>query len=90
MQRWSSSIPPAGCIIFDPAVTRDLKQLRDLSRERSRLQVTMNTLADFRKVDGTVKDDDEARQEFVDLLEVMGVDDPRTAEWRRKLTAQLF
>jgi len=37
-----------------------------------------------------VKTDDAARQQFVDLLEVMGVDDPRTAEWRRKLTAQLF
>ena len=37
-----------------------------------------------------VKSDDAARQQFVDLLEMMGVDDPRTPEWRRKLTAQLF
>ncbi|MDP1794543.1 MAG: tetratricopeptide repeat protein [Acidimicrobiales bacterium] len=37
-----------------------------------------------------VKADDEARQQFVDLLEVMGVDDPRTAEWRKKLTSALF
>ncbi len=37
-----------------------------------------------------VKDDDDARQEFVDILELMGPDDPRTAEFRRKLTAQLF
>jgi putative thioredoxin len=37
-----------------------------------------------------VKGDDAARQEFVDLLEVMGAGDPRTADWRRKLTAQLF
>lgn len=37
-----------------------------------------------------VKDDDAARQEFVDLLEVMGPDDPRTASWRRQLTARLF
>ncbi|HSL59705.1 MAG TPA: tetratricopeptide repeat protein [Acidimicrobiales bacterium] len=37
-----------------------------------------------------VKDDDEARQEFVDLLEVMGPDDPRTSAWRRQLTARLF
>lgn len=36
-----------------------------------------------------VKDDD-ARQQFVDLLELMGPDDPRTAGWRRKLTSQLF
>ena len=37
-----------------------------------------------------MKTDDAARQEFVDLLEVMGVDDPRTADWRRKLTTALF
>jgi len=37
-----------------------------------------------------VKTDDEARQTFVDILEVMGADDPRTADWRRKLTTALF
>ncbi|MBW8825604.1 MAG: thioredoxin [Acidobacteria bacterium] len=37
-----------------------------------------------------VKVDDAARQEFVDLLELLGSDDPRTADWRRKLTAALF
>ena len=37
-----------------------------------------------------VKEDDSARQTFVDILEVMGPDDPRTAAWRRKLTTQLF
>jgi putative thioredoxin len=37
-----------------------------------------------------VKDDEAARQEFVDLLEVMGADDPRTAVYRRKLTARIF
>jgi putative thioredoxin len=37
-----------------------------------------------------VKDDDEARQSYVDILELMGADDPRTAEYRRRLTAKLF
>ncbi len=37
-----------------------------------------------------VKNDEEARQRFVDLLEVMGGDDPRTASWRRRLAAALF
>ena len=37
-----------------------------------------------------MKDDDEARQQFVDILELMGPDDPRTADYRRRLTAQLF
>ena len=39
---------------------------------------------------GKVKDDDEARQRFVDLLEVMGADDPRTPGWRKKLSMALF
>jgi len=37
-----------------------------------------------------VKADTAARQEFVDLLEVLGPDDPRTAAYRRALTARLF
>jgi putative thioredoxin len=37
-----------------------------------------------------VKYDDEARQRFVDILELMGPDDPRTATFRRKLTAALY
>ena len=39
---------------------------------------------------GRVKADDEARQAYVDLLEVLGPDDPRTAEYRKRLTRQLF
>jgi putative thioredoxin len=37
-----------------------------------------------------VKDDDEARQEFVDLLETLGPDDPRTSQYRKALAARLF
>ena len=37
-----------------------------------------------------VKADDEARQRYVDLLEVLGPDDPRTARYRKALTARLF
>ncbi len=37
-----------------------------------------------------VKDDDDARQELVDLLEVMGPDDPRTPAYRKALTARLY
>jgi len=38
----------------------------------------------------SVKLDDDARQQFVDILEVMGLDDPRSAVWRKKLTARLY
>jgi putative thioredoxin len=37
-----------------------------------------------------VKADDAARQEFIDLLEVLGPDDPRTPQYRRALTSRLF
>lgn len=37
-----------------------------------------------------VKGDEAARREFLDLLEVLGPDDPRTARYRRALTARLF
>ncbi len=37
-----------------------------------------------------VKEDDAARQEFLDLLETMPADDPRRAEYRRRLSSRLF
>ncbi len=37
-----------------------------------------------------VKDDDDARQQFVDILELMGPHDPRTATYRKLLTSRLF
>jgi putative thioredoxin len=45
------------------------------------------------KLDGLldkVRDDDAARQEFVDLLEALGPSDPRTNEYRRALAARLY
>ncbi len=39
---------------------------------------------------GQVKTDEEARQRFVDLLEVMGAENPQTLEWRKKLSTALF
>jgi putative thioredoxin len=39
---------------------------------------------------GQVKDDDAARQRYLDLLEIMGADDPRTAGYRKQLTSRLF
>jgi putative thioredoxin len=38
---------------------------------------------------GRVKEDDDARREYLDLLEVMGTD-PRVADYRKALTAKLF
>lgn len=38
----------------------------------------------------SVKQDDDARREFVDLLELLGPDDPRTPHYRRALASRLF
>ncbi len=37
-----------------------------------------------------VRDDTAARQEFLDLLETLGADDPRTSDYRKALAARLF
>ena len=37
-----------------------------------------------------VKGDDEVRQQIVDILELMGPDDPRTSGYRKQLTARLY
>jgi putative thioredoxin len=37
-----------------------------------------------------VKDDEEARREFVDLLEMLGADDPRTPAYRKALASRLY
>ena len=37
-----------------------------------------------------VKADDDARQQYIDILELMGADDPRTADYRKRLTRQIF
>jgi putative thioredoxin len=37
-----------------------------------------------------VKEADGARQEFIDLLELLGPEDPRTAAYRRQLSARLY
>ena len=39
---------------------------------------------------GEVKADEASRQRFLDLLELLGPEDPRTAGWRRRLTSALF
>ncbi len=52
--------------------------------DRAEIEAKLNELLE------RVRDDDGARQEYVDLLEAMGADDPRTSEYRRALAARLF
>jgi putative thioredoxin len=56
----------------------------DLSTDSRAVELKLDDLLD------RVKGDEVARQEFLDLLEVLGPDDPRTAQYRKSLTARLF
>jgi putative thioredoxin len=52
--------------------------------DRAAIEEKLNELLD------RVGTDEGARQEYVDLLEAMGPEDPRTSEYRRALAARLF
>jgi putative thioredoxin len=57
---------------------------------RSGGQVGPDVDAKLSELLARVKDDEDARQEYVDILEMLGPDDPRTAGYRRRLTSALF
>jgi putative thioredoxin len=46
--------------------------------------------AELNRLLDLVKNDEDARQEFLDILATMGPDDPRTAKYRKLLTARLY
>ncbi len=70
-------------------------EIRQLAAEARLAASDVEVLADGVDVllDGLlpkVKDDEAARQEFLDLLETLGPEDPRTARYRKALATQLF
>ena len=68
--------------------TAETKRIAAIARSGSQLGADVELQLD--ELLDEVKTDDDARQRFVDLLEILGPDDPRTAVYRRKLTARLF
>jgi len=73
-----------------PDVVSDPKRLRDLSRERSRLDATMKTLADYRKTDQTVRDDESAiASGDAELAELAQAELPELRERLAKLESDL-
>jgi len=77
-----------GRIPETPEVRRLLAEARLAAQ-----QVDVDAAAAGTLLDGLLdraKDDPEARQEFLDLLETLGPDDPRTTEYRKALAARLF
>ena len=51
---------------------------------------TFCDIIDSRHISVSVKTDETARQEFLDILETMGPSDPRTAKYRRLLSSHLY
>src|SRR5215468_673389 len=47
-------------LLSDPQVASDPRKLRDLSKERAQLEPTLRTLADYRRTEGTLRDDRQA------------------------------
>lgn len=70
--------------------TPDTRRVAALIRTGGEEQSTDEITAELDALLAQVKADDEARQRYVDLLEVLGPEDPRTAEYRKQLTARLF
>jgi putative thioredoxin len=72
--------------IPESAETRRVAALARVGNEVAGDEVT----AELDQLLDAVKDDEVARQRYLDLLEVLGPDDPRTASYRKSLTSRLF
>jgi putative thioredoxin len=70
--------------------TPDTRRVAALARTGGDDSSSDDITAELDTLLAQVKVDDDARQRYVDLLEVLGPDDPRTAEYRKQLTARLF
>jgi putative thioredoxin len=71
--------------------------VRSLAAEARLVDSGVNVAADDADLDARlnallerVREDDAARQEFVDLLETLGAEDPRTSSFRRALATRLY
>lgn len=70
--------------------TAEGRRVAALARVGGEEAVTDDVEAELDRLLDRVKADEDARRQFVDILEVLGPDDPRTARYRKALTARLF
>ena len=68
--------------------TADTRRIAAIARSGEKLGDDVDAKLD--ELLGRVKADEDARQEFVDILEMLGPDDPRTSTYRRRLTSALY
>ena len=71
-------------------IPEDEQVVRIAAAARLAEKPTDNYEAELTALLDRVKSDDEARQQYVDILAVMGPDDPRTAQYRKLLTSRLY
>ncbi|MCC6348926.1 MAG: peptide chain release factor 1 [Candidatus Eisenbacteria bacterium] len=77
-------------LLSDPAVATDPRRLRDLSRERARLQETVNRSAEYREVARTIADDEQAAASGdAELAELANAELPGLREREAALGEQL-
>ena len=78
-------------LLASPEVSSDPRKLRDLSKERARLDVTMRTLAEYRRVEQTVKDDEAAiASGDAELAELANAELPELRARMTKLEGELM
>jgi putative thioredoxin len=70
--------------------TADTRALAARARLAGRNVATDDVTSVLDSLLDRVRDDEDARQEFLDLLEALGPDDPRTLQYRKALSARLF
>jgi peptide chain release factor 1 len=77
-------------LLSDPAVAGDPRKLRDLAKERAALDQTMRVLADYRRVESTIADDEAAvASGDKELAELASAELPELQERRAKLEQEL-
>src|SRR5262245_6857196 len=77
-------------LLGTPEVTSDPRKLRDLARERARLATTMETLAQFRRTEQTIRDDEAAiASGDAELAELAQSELPELRERLARLDAEL-
>ena len=68
----------------------DSRRIAAYARSEGRYATDESIMERLGQLLEAVKGDDDARREFLDLLELLGPEDPRTAGLRRQLTSRLF
>ena len=77
-------------LLGDPAVTSDPRRLRELAKERAALDETIRTLADYRRLERTIREDQDAVAcGDAELAEMARAELPELESRRERLEAEL-